>query len=210
MPLPKFLVDRYIDWKVNSFSKNQKWYEINAKEGQKPKAMIISCCDSRVHATSIFGADIGEFFIHRNIANLVPTYKLDSDHQGTFAAIEFAVKTLKVPNIIILGHSNCGGIEYGYHTCSGEKEKKYEFVDKWLEILKPAFTKVNSIDTNKDKISLLEKESIKNSIKNLLDFPFIKDLVSKEEINIYGLWYNIATGELMNLDLDNNKFEQIN
>ena len=61
---------------------------------QRPRAMVISCCDSRVHVTSIFGAEQGEFFIHRNIANLVPPYAPDGDHHGTSAAIEYAVIAL--------------------------------------------------------------------------------------------------------------------
>ena len=66
-PLPTSLLNRYKGWKATQFEENKVWYKRLADEGQKPRAMIISCCDSRVHATSIFGADMGEFFIHRNI-----------------------------------------------------------------------------------------------------------------------------------------------
>ena len=69
----------------------------------------------------MFGADIGEFFIHRNIANLVPPYNTDGDHHGTSAAVEYAVKTLHVSNIIILGHSHCGGIRNGYKLFSSDE-----------------------------------------------------------------------------------------
>ena len=96
MPLPDFLIDRYIDWKNNYFEKNKLLYKKTVSEGQKPKVMVISCCDSRVQATSIFGSNIGEFFVHRNIANLVPPYNLGEENSGTSSAIEYAVKTLKV------------------------------------------------------------------------------------------------------------------
>ena len=85
--------------------------------------MIISCCDSRVHVTSIFGSDAGEFFIHRNIANLVPPFKKDQDYHGTSAAIEYAVKTLKIPHIIVLGHSTCGGVKSCFDYFSGRDRK---------------------------------------------------------------------------------------
>ena len=80
--------------------------------------MVISCCDSRIHATSIFGADEGEFFIHRNIANLVPVYSPDGENHGTSAAIEYAIKELKVQHLIILGHKDCGGIKNGHYIHS--------------------------------------------------------------------------------------------
>lgn len=69
-PLPSYLVQRYHGWKATSYAQNKSWYRHLESEGQHPRAMIISCCDSRVHVTSIFGADQGEFFIHRNIARI--------------------------------------------------------------------------------------------------------------------------------------------
>ena len=90
-PLPAYLKQRYHGWKATTYAENHAWYERLASEGQRPRAMVISCCDSRVHVTSIFGADQGEFFIHRNIASLVPPYELDGEHHGTSAAVEYAV-----------------------------------------------------------------------------------------------------------------------
>ena len=187
MPLPDFLIDRYIDWKNNYFEKNKLLYEKTVSEGQKPKVMVISCCDSRVQATSIFGSNIGEFFVHRNIANLVPPYNLGEENSGTSSAIEYAVKTLKVSHIIILGHSNCGGIKYGYQLCCGEKNNDYEFIDQWLKILKKSFNNLNFNLQENDKIKYLEKESIKNSIKNLKSFPFIDKLIQKKKN--YNSWF---------------------
>ena len=63
-PLPAYLVQRYHGWKATTFADNASWYRRLAEEGQRPRAMVISCCDSRVHVTSIFGAEQGEFFIH--------------------------------------------------------------------------------------------------------------------------------------------------
>ena len=76
-PLPAYLVSRFHGWKATTYQDNKAWYRRLAAAGQHPRAMVISCCDSRVHVTSIFGADEGEFFIHRNVANLVPPYAPD-------------------------------------------------------------------------------------------------------------------------------------
>ena len=108
--LPSYLLQRYQGWKATGYAENQTWYRRLAAEGQRPRAMVISCCDSRVHVTSIFGADQGEFFIHRNIANLVPPYEPDGKQHGTSAAVEYAVNALKVAHLIVLGHSSCGGV----------------------------------------------------------------------------------------------------
>lgn len=205
--LPKSLIDRYQDWKSSSFEKNKDWYEKVVKDGQSPPVMVISCCDSRVHATAMFGADTGEFFIHRNIANLIPPYNADGDHHGTSAAIEFAVCSLGVSHIIILGHSNCGGIKNGYHLCKGDNQNSdLIFVNKWLNILRPAYDSLSITGDDNSIIRELEKESIKISIENLLDFPFIQNALENENLEVHGLWYNIGSGELETLDSESMTF----
>ena len=201
--LPAFLVKRYKGWKATTFEENKSWYSKLADVGQSPRAMIISCCDSRIHVTSMFGADSGEFFIHRNIANLVPPYNPSGDHHGTSAAVEYAVKTLKISHLIILGHSSCGGISSGYDLCSGQHIAEDSiFVNKWLNILKPAFKEIDLKTSNNREanISKLEKESIKISISNLIKFPFIQKSLNKNELILHGLWHNIGSGDLQMLD----------
>ena len=119
-PLPTYLVQRYHGWKATGYAENEAWYRHLAEQGQHPRAMVISCCDSRVHVTSIFGADQGEFFIHRNIANLVPPYVTDGGQHGTSAAVEFAVTALRVAHVIVIGHSACGGAQGCQKMCAGE------------------------------------------------------------------------------------------
>ena len=109
-PLPAYLVQRFQGWRATTYQDNRAWYRRLAASGQHPRAMVISCCDSRVHVTSIFGADEGEFFIHRNVANLVPPYNPDGEYHGTSAAVEYAVTSLGVAHIVVLGHSNCGAV----------------------------------------------------------------------------------------------------
>lgn len=209
-PLPDYLIQRYNGWKATTFSNNKSWYHKLAEDGQHPRAMIISCCDSRVHVTSIFGSDAGEFFIHRNIANLIPPYKPDGDHHGTSAAVEYGVTTLEVSHLIVLGHSNCGGINGGYHLCKGtENQQKSIFVHKWLSILEPAYKNISKEGSDEMQIMSLEKESIKISINNLIEFPFIKESLEKDKLVIHGLWHDIASGELEMLDPSNSNFVKI-
>ena len=211
--LPVELIKKYRVWKDTRYKKNQSWYSKIAREGQKPSAMVISCCDARIHVTSIFGFDNGDFFIHRNIANLIPPYSPDGDHHGTSAAIEYAVKILNVSKIIIMGHSNCGGINSGYNLHMYKKKfRKTIFINKWLNILKPAFQKVlknNENISDQERINKLEKESILVSISNLIDFPFVKEEIEKNSLDIHGIWQDIGTGNIESLDPVSLKFIKI-
>ena len=207
--MPDYLVQRYYGWKATTFANNKSWFHKLAEDGQHPRAMIISCCDSRVHVTSIFGSDAGEFFIHRNIANLVPPFKKDEDYHGTSAAIEYAVKSLKIPHIIVLGHSTCGGVKASYDYFSGNNPNLKEdsnFVASWLEILRPSYNSVSNELSDEHKISKLEKEAVLTSVKNLTTFPFIKEALKEGSLSIHGLWHNIGTGELMSYDSKTNDF----
>ncbi len=198
-PLPSYLLQRYHGWKATSYSENQAWYRRLASEGQRPRAMVISCCDSRVHVTSIFGADQGEFFIHRNIANLVPPYQPDGDHHGTSAAVEYAVNALKVTHLIVLGHSNCGGVQGCIDMCQGrapELEQKQSFVGRWMDILKPKYDLVAQVSDGAAQARQLEKHAVVASLENLITFPFVQDKINTGELTLHGLWTDIGEGGL--------------
>ena len=209
-PLPSYLIKRYHGWKATTFAENKSWYSRLAEEGQRPRAMVISCCDSRVHVTSIFGAETGEFFIHRNIANMVPPYEPNSDHHGTSAAIEYAVTGLHVSNIIVMGHSICGGVKACHDMCSGlapELEETASFVGRWMDILRPGFERLKERGVEGDAfLGALEREGVLVALENLMSFPFVKERVESGELSLHGLWNNIATGELENYDPESGKF----
>ena len=196
-PLPTFLLQRYQGWKATTYTENSAWYRRLATEGQRPRAMVTSCCDSRVQVTQIFGADQGEFFIHRNIANLVPPYEPDGDHHGTSAAVEYAVNVLKVAHVVVLGHSRCGGVQGCIDMCEGrapELEEKSSFVGRWMDILRPKFSEVADIQGPEDKAQRLEKLAVVTSMENLMTFPFVEERVNNGSLSIHGLWTDIAEG----------------
>jgi len=211
-PLPNYLINRYHGWKATQFEENKSWYKRLAEDGQHPRAMVISCCDSRVHVTSIFGAETGEFFIHRNVANLVPPYEPDGDHHGTSAAIEYAVNSLKVAHIIVMGHSSCGGVLGCHQMCRGEApelEEDTSFVGRWMDILRPGYDRVKDIEDTNSRISALEREGVVVSLENLMTFPFIRAAIESEDLSLHGLWNNIATGEVLAFNPEQENFEAI-
>ena len=198
-PLPSYLVTRYHGWKATTYSENQVWFKRLADEGQRPRAMVISCCDSRVHVTSMFGADQGDFFIHRNIANLVPPYAPDGNLHGTSAALEYAVTALKVAHVVVLGHSQCGGVKGCIDMCQGhapQLESKESFVGAWMSILKPKFADVADISDPDEQATALEKLSVLASLDNLMTFPFVKERVEAGSLTLHGLWNNIGEGSV--------------
>ena len=211
-PLPKYLVQRYYGWKATTFEDNHAWYLRLATEGQRPRAMVISCCDSRVRVTSVFGAEHGEFFIHRNIANLVPAYQPDGEAHGTSAAVEYAVTALKVAHVIVLGHSSCGGVRGCHDMCMGqapELEEKTSFVGRWMDILRPGFDRVKDIKDETTRVDRLEREAVMVSIENLMTFPFVKAAVEANELTLHGLWTDIGEGTLEQFDANTNDFVAI-
>ena len=205
-PLPAYLRQRYLGWKATKFAENKAWYKRLAEEGQNPRVMVISCCDSRVHVTAILGSDAGEFFIHRNVDNLVPPFSPDSDHHGTSAAVEYAVTNLHVSHIIVLGHSNCGGVN-GYHDmCSGiapDLEKKSSFVGRWMDILRPGYERIDHSQSKEEQLRALEHEGVIVSMENLMSFPFVHDAVAAEMLSIHGLWNDIGEGSLHSYNGEN-------
>ena len=211
-PLPSYLVQRYRGWKATKFVENKSWLKHLAESGQHPRAMVISCCDSRVHVTAIFGSDTGEFFIHRNIAALVPPFQPDGDHHGTSAAVEYAVTTLKVAHIIVVGHSSCGGVKGCYQMCSGaapELEKSSSFVGRWMDILRPGYDRIKDMPAQDEQLTALEREAVVVSIENLMSFPFVSAAVANDTLSIHGLWTNIGDGALLQYDAETNKFDPI-
>ncbi|OYX44919.1 MAG: carbonic anhydrase [Rhodobacterales bacterium 32-67-9] len=210
-PLPSYLVQRYHGWKATTWTENRAWYRRLAEDGQRPRAMVISCCDSRVHVTSIFGADQGEFFIHRNIANLVPAYAPDGEQHGTSAAVEYAVTALKVAHLIVVGHSLCGGVKGCHDMCSGhapELEEKSSFIGRWMDILRPGYDRVKDLAAG-DQLQALEKEAVLISLENLLTFPFVRDAVEAGEMTVHGLWNDIGEGSLEYFDPVAKRFQPI-
>jgi len=210
-PLPSYLVSRYHGWHATAYQQNKAWYRRLAEGGQHPRAMVISCCDSRVHVTSIFGADEGEFFIHRNIAGLVPPYNPDGERHGTSAAVEYAVTSLGVAHIVVLGHSNCGGVKGCHDMCCGlapELEEKTSFVGRWMDILRPGFERVRHQPSDVI-LRALEQQAVVVSLENLMTFPFVHDRVMDERLTVHGLWSNTGEGGLEQYDPGKDGFAQV-
>ncbi len=168
---------------------------------QTPEVAIISCCDSRVDPSILFDVEPGDIFVIRNVANLVPPYETKGDYHGTSAALEFAVTCLKVKQIVVLGHANCGGIR-----ALMEKDDSIQsdgFIDSWMQIAAPAKEKVlaqKELNTLALQTDACEKTAVNYSLQNLMSYPWIRDQVAAGNLNLIGCYYDLHTGELVDID----------
>jgi carbonic anhydrase len=199
-PLPKFLVERHHVWRRELEPAMRMRLSQLAADGQSPAAMIVACCDSRVMASDVFGAEAGEFFVHRNIANLVPPYQPDGQLHGTSATIEFAVNVLKVSHLIVMGHYGCGGVASCLHQQADpslKSEEKTTFVSQWLEVLEPRVPTVLAKGLNPTQtLRALEHEGVLLSLENLSTFPFVRSAVEAGKLQLHGIWNDIQGGVL--------------
>ncbi|KAJ4716796.1 Carbonic anhydrase [Melia azedarach] len=192
---------RFLSFKKQKFMENLEHYQ-NLADAQAPKFMVIACADSRVCPSSILGFQPGEAFIVRNVANMVPT--CESGPSETNAALEFAVNSLKVENILVVGHSRCGGIRA---LMSMEDEVDSSFIRSWVLVGKNAKlnTKAAAHNLSFDhQCKHCEKESINCSLSNLLTYPWIEEKVRKGELSLHGGYYDFVDCTFEKWTLDYN------
>lgn len=205
------LIDGYHRFLKGRYPEEAELYKALAETGQSPKTMIIACCDSRVDPAAIFSAGPGRLFIVRNVANLVPPFEPNGDYHGTSAALEFAVTSLEVENILVMGHGRCGGIR-AFLEGLYEKPSKRSFIDSWMSLLNPARTEALRDCAGQPfevQQRALEHASIRHSIENLKTFPFVRERLDDGRLRLRGAFFDIAEGRLMAMDPESGQFEAV-
>ncbi|HTV70677.1 MAG TPA: carbonic anhydrase [Rhizobiaceae bacterium] len=207
--LPNQLLDGYRNFITRRYvAESDKWRSL-AREGQAPDTMVIACCDSRAAPEVIFDSGPGELFVVRNVANLVPPYSPDGEFHSTSAALEFAVQSLKVKHIVVMGHGRCGGIRAALDPNAAPLSPG-DFIGKWMSLVAPAAETVagNPMMTASERQRALERISIRFSIANLRTFPCVSILEGKGRISLHGAWFDISSGELWAMNPQTGDFER--
>lgn len=206
---PKHLLTGYRNFMDQRYAKERQRYRDLATDGQTPNTMIIACCDSRAAPETIFDCGPGEAFVLRNVGNLVPPFEPGGGQHGTSAGIEFAVQVLKVGHIVVMGHGRCGGISAALDP-DAEPLAPGDFIGKWLGLLEPVTAQFgdNLLLTAGERQTMLERISIRNSVKNLRSFPYVAALEAAGDLSIHGAWFDIKTGELWVMDEASGEFDR--
>jgi len=181
------------------------------KQRQKPPALVISCCDSRVDPVMLTGADPGDLFVVRNVGNLVPPYRHEAEAPGIRSALEYAVKELKVQHIIVLGHSNCGGIR-ALMEGEGITKHDFEFIGAWVAIARRAREWVLRDLPQKPaalQARACEQAAILISLDNLLSFPWIRDRVDNHNLQLHGWYFDLDHGDLLAYSSESASFDSL-
>src|SRR4051794_21146964 len=136
----------------------------------------------------IFDAGPGELFIVRNVANLVPPYAPDTAYHGTSAAIEFAVRVLKVPEILVMGHALCGGVQA---LLEGPPADASDFIAPWIRIAEPARQRTLARADVPDRQLCCEQETVRLSLDNLISFPWVAERLASRQLRLQGAHFDI-------------------
>ncbi len=189
------------------FESQPELFDQLSHQGQAPRVMVVACCDSRVDPAIITDSNPGDLFVVRNVANLVPPCEIGGGYHGTSAALEFAVQSLNVKHIIVLGHSQCGGIQALLH---GIKTPQGDFIIPWMAIAEEACRKISALHAHASPMArqrACEQAAIQTSLHNLTTFPWVRERVAQDALRLHGWYFDIDRGELMNYNVDTGHFE---
>lgn len=188
-------------------------YATSLSHGQKPNALVVACCDSRADPALLLGCKPGDIFVVRNIANLIPHRDAASPQDSTIAALAYGVEHLKVKHIIVMGHSDCGGIKA---LCSQNLEQEQEHLAEWLKSAQPV------LEATLEQYSHLQRQSkrdlaqiikhcqfnsVKLSMANLMSWSWIKEKVDREDLHLHPWFFDLKKGDLLGYNKDSDSFK---
>src|SRR5882757_8336235 len=209
MVFPERLTKGYRSFLGGRFASERARYQELAGSGQSPSIMVIGCVDSRVSPEVIFDAAPGELLVARNVANLVPRYEPGGGQHGASAALEFAVRALKVRHIVVLGHAFCGGIKA--YASEDAPLTASDFIGKWMSQIAPAAQAIGPRDGAAEEgyLRKLAFASVEPSLKNLMTFPFVLTAVEQGELHLHGAYFGVASGRLLVRNEKTGSFEPV-
>jgi carbonic anhydrase len=175
------------------FPKYKEQYRRLVDEGQHPTTLFIGCADSRVVPHLLTGSAPGEFFILRNVGNIVPPFDPSQGYHGTAAGIEFAVLSLSVKNTVVCGHSHCGAIRALYEPL----EQGTVHLEKWLDLARAA---VLPTTVSPEALARTEQRSVILQLEHLLTYPMVRERVEQGALYLHGWHYVIEDGVVQVLD----------
>lgn len=202
------MIEGYRSFRTGDWLTQRERWETLA-DGQSPQVMVISCSDSRVDPSQILDAAPGEIFAVRNVAAMVPPYETTPGQHGVSAAVEFAVQFLKVREILVMGHGECGGCQAALsRSLHGTEPGQGGFVAHWVSMLdetRDAVCEEHGAEGAEAELAM-ELAAVRKSLDNLRTFPFVAEKERAGEITLHGAHFAIADGILRTLDEASGEF----
>jgi carbonic anhydrase len=209
MSTPGQLIEGFRRFRERHFSEDAVQFQDLVQFGQTPKALVVACCDSRVDPALVLDCAPGDLFVIRNVANLVPPSENQGHYHGTSAALEFGVRNLAVPHIIVLGHAQCGGI---HALLEGGVSQDDSYIAEWMGIADAAREQTEQeLAGASDKLRhrACEQQAILVSLNNLMTFSWIRERVEQGKLSLHGWYFDIEGGELLGYNATTRQFETL-
>ena len=173
----------------------ERFRELSA--GQEPDTLFITCADSRVAPNLLASTEPGELFTMRNVGNLMPPAHADGTSSGDLSeasAVEYAVTVLKVKNIIVCGHSNCGAMRA---VIAGSHLDDAPNLERWLDHARPAWARLPRKEfTDLEPHDRLSQENVLLQLEHLETYPAVRKALAAGAVTLGGWWFDIASGEV--------------
>lgn len=179
-------------------------------EKQSPDALFVACCDSRVVPNVFASTDPGDLFVVRNIGNSVPPYQaFGASDASVTAAIEFALLELKVKDIIICGHSDCGAM----HAVLEQKDFPAG-IAAWLDYAKSSYERFlkqrdGFVQGGMSPVNILSQVHVLQQLENLKTYPLVAEQVEQGFLSLHGWWFDLATADVFEYDAKKSIFVDI-
>ena len=180
--------------------------------GQSPDVFFIACSDSRVAVNVFASTEPGDLFVIRNAGNFVTPFNssdLVTEDESEVAALEFALEYLKVPHIIVCGHSDCGAMKA---LCQGRENIRLPHLHSWLRHGEEALKRVRSKKLNLqglEEINAVSKENVLLQLEHLKSYARVADLVKNGQLMLHGLWFDIQNTDVYYASLEERVFRII-
>ncbi len=194
------LLDNNKQWVEEELKKDPEFFK-KLKDGQNPPILWIGCADSRVPANQIIGANPGEIFVHRNIANMV----VHTD-MNMLSVLDYAVNVLKVRHVIVCGHYGCGGVKTAMENTS------VGLIDNWIRHIKDVYRfnreELVAIEDPKERFDRFVEINIREQVYNLAKSSIVQAAWGRDQfLEIHGWVYGVENGLIKDLDIniENNK-----
>jgi carbonic anhydrase len=202
------LIEGVHKFRDGEFGNYRKLFRKLSQEGQKPHTLFITCSDSRVLAELITQSKPGDLFVVKNVGNIVPPASATGDTNSTAAAIEFAVENLRINDIVICGHSQCGAMSALLSKTPAQNSQPH--LRDWLRVASPVLETITRNYAHLTESSAREnaaaEENILFGLDNLHTYPSVQRRLADGTLQLHGWFFKIATAELFAFDPETRQF----